>query len=295
MPSARDWLDRLPGLVTECLGQWELRVDGVARSGSNSAVLPVLRADGSRAALKVGWPHHEAAHEHLALRAWAGAGAVRLLAADPARWALLLERLDDLDLDSLGVDDSCEALGGLLHTLDGPALPQLDSFSAHLQRLVGDLEEALAGGHHAGRPGPALPRRLLQQGRGIATDLMSGRDVDAQLVHTDLHGRNVLRRPAPREWVAIDPKPMAALPEIAVAPALWNRWQEALDSAYPRRHLNRRLETICAHAGLDADLARACTVVRMLRNALWLMQEPGPARRAEITVCVTVIKAMLPG
>ncbi len=38
-------------------------------------------------------PHEEAEHEHLALQHWHGRGAVRLLRADPRRFALLLERL----------------------------------------------------------------------------------------------------------------------------------------------------------------------------------------------------------
>ena len=42
--------------------------------------------------LKLQWPHHESEHEAAALELWGGDGAVRLLAQDPARNALLLER-----------------------------------------------------------------------------------------------------------------------------------------------------------------------------------------------------------
>lgn len=294
MPSGSTWLDRLPRLVTECLGRWELGVDGPARSGQCAVVLPVRRPDGSPAALKVGWPHQEAAHEHLALRAWEGVGAVRLLAADPSRWALLLERLDaDRDLDVVGVDESCEQIGRLLGTLDRPALPQLHRLSAHLQRLADDLGSATA--RHRAASGPGLPPRLLERGRAIATDLAAHQDIDSRLVHTDLHGQNVLRRPGTGEWVGIDPKPMAGLPEFAVAPSLWNRWEEAVDSDDIRAHLNRRVDTVCRSAGLDPGLTRELSVARMLRNALWTLQDPGPSTRDEVTTCVTVIKAMLPG
>lgn len=294
MPSGRTWLGALPALVTECLLRWELDVDGGTRYGSNAVVLPVRRADGSPAALKISWPHEEATHEHLALRAWGGDGAVRLLAADPSRWALLLEQLDaDRTLDDVGVDDSCREIGGLLHTLDRPALPQLDQLSAYLQRLAGDLDRAAA--RHPTDADVGLPRRLRERGRAIATDLASHPQIDTRLVHTDLHGRNVLRRPGTGAWVAIDPKPMAGLPEFAVAPVLWNRWPEVVGSGDPRAHLNRRVDTLCERAGLDRELARDLSVAAMLRNALWALQEPGPSTRGEVTVCVTVIKAMLPG
>lgn len=256
MPSGPTWLRTLPALVTECLRRWELGVDGPTRFGQCAVVLPVLRADGSPAALKVGWPHEEATHEHLALRAWGGAGAVRLLAADPSRWALLLERLDpDCDLDVIDIDGSCREIGLLIRRLDRPALPALDRLSAYLRRLAADLEVETARDPAKGGQG-GLPRRLVERGRAIAADLASRPDIDARLVHTDLHGQNVLSRPATRELVAIDPKPMAGLPEFAVAPALWNRWPEVVGSGDPRAHLNRRVDTLCEHAGLDPDVAR---------------------------------------
>lgn len=294
MPSGPTWLRALPALVTECLRRWELEVDGGARHGSNAVVLPVRQADGSAAALKISWPHQEATHEHLALRAWGGAGAVRLLAADPSRWALLLERLDsDCNLDVLDIEGSCRQIGRLIRRLDRPALPALDRLSAQLRRLAGNLEVEAAPSPAKGDQG--LPRRLLERGQAIAVDLASRPDIDTRLVHTDLHGQNVLRRPGTPEWVAIDPKPMAALPEFAVAPALWNRWEEVVSAGDVRAHLNRRVDTLCTSAGLDPDLARQLSVARMLSNALWTLQDPGPSTQQHVTTCVTVVKAMLPG
>ena len=63
-------------------------------TGETAVVVPVVTASGERAVVKFGLPHPESAHEHLALRAWAGDGAVRLLRADPRRGVLLLESAD---------------------------------------------------------------------------------------------------------------------------------------------------------------------------------------------------------
>lgn len=292
MPSGADWVQQLPALLEDCLRHWGLSVEGPQRFGSSAVVLPVRRDDGSPAALKVGWPHRESAHEHLALRAWGGASAVRLLAANPSRGALLLERLDPQhDLDSLGVEDSCRVIGSVLRALDRPALPQLDPLSAHLERLAADLQRARRGEH----PGHALPRRLLEQGEAIAAALASDPTADSRLVHTDLHGQNVLRRPLTGAWVAIDPKPMAAVPEMAVAPALWNRWEETVGSTDPRGHLRRRLRLVCEEGGLDPNLARECSLLRMLSQAMWRLRTPVPSTRGQVTVCITVAKAMLSG
>jgi streptomycin 6-kinase len=108
-------------------------------------------------------------------------------------------------------------------------------------------------------------------------------------VHTDLHYANVLagqRQP----WLAIDPKPLAAEPAYAVAPALWNRWEEAVASSDVRGALRRRLSVVCDHGGIEEDRARAWTIVREVQNALWAGS--GREAAARVTVAVTILKAM---
>ncbi|HLU32551.1 MAG TPA: aminoglycoside phosphotransferase family protein [Natronosporangium sp.] len=57
-----------------------------------SLVCPVLRPDGSAAVLKLQFPEVDSALEAAALRTWGGAGAVRRLAHDQQRLALLMEQ-----------------------------------------------------------------------------------------------------------------------------------------------------------------------------------------------------------
>lgn len=272
------WLKSLPQLLQTCLERWQVVLDGTARTGQCAIVLPVRR-DGEPAVLKLTFPHPEARLEHLALRAWDGDAAVRLLGADPSRWALLLERLDPTrELDSIGIDEACAVVGTLLRRLDRPALPQLDRLSVQTRCLVRRLASPPAG----------IPRRLVGQARALASDLADDEAVDTRMVHTDLHGANVLAG-AREPWLAIDPKPLAAEPAYAVAPMLWNRWPEAVGSADVRGHLRRRVAVICEHAGIDVERARAWTVVREVANALEAAEEDDEER---ITVAVTIVKAM---
>lgn len=289
--SGTHFLPTLPRLVQDLLDTWELAVDGPARHGYAALVLPVIGA-GEPAALKIAWPHPEARDEHRTLRTWAGHGAVRLLAADPTRWAVLLERLDPRDLNEppVGALESCEEIGRLASVLDRPAPPWVSvRASDSLSVLVEDLD-AVRSGEHAG----ALPRRILDRGRSLALELAEDPDIDARLVHADLHQENVLWRSDPGEWVAIDPQAIAADPAWVVAPALWNRWGEAAAAHDTRLHLNLRLEVLCEAAGLDSDRARAFTEVRLLRNAVWDVQE-GTATSESLTRHVTLIKAFQPG
>lgn len=277
--SGADWARQLPRLIDECVQRWELSMDGAAMCGHAGIVLPVRRAAES-AVLKITWPHPEAAHEHLALRAWGGRGAVRLLAADPSRWALLLERLDgSRTLRREPLDDACATIGALLRALDIPALPQLDTLSGYAAELAASLDDGLQ----------MLPPRFVDHARGLLRDLTSSPEVDSRLTHTDLHYANVLhgRR---HEWLAIDPKPLAADPAYAVAPALWNRWPEALDGSI-RWNLRRRLEIICEAAGVDEDRAKAWTIIREVDNAR--SGGDGPDGHDRVTMAVAIIKAML--
>lgn len=287
------WLGRLPGLVDAATDRWRLRVDEAEplRWGFTALVVPVLRPGGDPGALKVGWPHPESDTEHLALRAWKGRGAVRLLAAEPADGALLLERLDATrDLTTGSVLDTSEALGRLLRELDRPAPPWAPPWHEEVDRLAGSLARALADPSAAHR----FPRRMLQQAAAIARDVLAEEPAQ-RLVHTDLHQSNVLWRPDPGEWVAIDPKVTAGDPHWAVAPALWNRWDDALAAHDLAMHLLLRIDLVCDAAGLERDRARAMTILRLTQNALWALEEQREDVDAEVTRAVAVIKAMQRG
>jgi streptomycin 6-kinase len=279
--SGDKWLARLPRTVQESLAEWDLTIDGDAMHGMTALVLPVRRRDGSMAALKVTWPHAEAEHEHLALQHWAGHGVVRLLAANPGRWTMLLERLNSgRDLSGVPIDEACQVIGGLLRQLDHSAIPQLSRLSVEAASLVERLDSAP----------PAIPRRFVEQARTLLSDLVTDDVIDSRMVHTDLHYSNVLagdRQP----WLAIDPKPLAADPCFAVTPALWNRWEEAVASGDMRRHLRRRLSIICESAVLDKERARAWSIVREVQMALWAVEDDDTDA---LTKAIAIIKGMQP-
>lgn len=279
-PAWAGFLDRLPALLRDLLAEWELAVDGAATHGKAAVVLPVRTGDGEPAVLKVGWPHPEAEHEHLALQHWHGDGAVRLLRADPRRFALLLERLHSEDLTDLWDVQACEVVAGLYGRLHVPAPPQLRTLSSCVRRWTDEL-----GGLPRDAP---VPRRLVEQALSIGRDLAADEATDGRLLHTDLHYDNVLA--ADREpWLAIDPKPLSGDPHYEVAPLLWNRWDELADPVGQgvRRGVRARFHAAIDAAGLDEERARDSVVLRMVVNA---MAEPDDA--AWVTRCVTIAKSV---
>jgi len=287
------WLDRLPRLAEELVAEWRLTPSAAPLHGYCSLVLPVSDADGTEGALKITFDgDEESLHEALALQHWGGAGAVRLLRADPRRRAMLLAWLPGPDLADTWDVEACEAVGGLYGRLHIPALPQLASVESYVEGWLRDLDGL-------GRDVP-VPRRYVEQALALGRGLLA--DAPAPVVvHGDLHYANVMADAA-GEWVAIDPKPMAGDPHYEPAPMLWNRIDELSGPAAVgsvRDGLRRRFHAVVDAGGLDEDRARDWVVVRMVINAGWTVED---ARRADrrltgeeqewITRCIAVTKAV---
>ncbi|TQL67712.1 streptomycin 6-kinase [Nocardioides albertanoniae] len=275
------WLDRLADVARDLLEEWSLRPDGEPTHGNTALVLPVRTADGEAAMLKVVRPHWEAEHEALALQAWGGRGVVRLLRADPRRFALLLERLHTEDLSEVWDVQACEIVGGFYRQLHVAAPPQLRTLSAQAARWASELGERT-------RRLPAPPR-MVEQARAIARDLAADEATDGRLVHTDLHFGNVLRGDR-EEWLVIDPKPLSGDPHYELAPMLWNRFDEYAGRL--REGVRDRFFALVDAAELDEDRARAWAILRLMVNVKGEVAENQTPDKEWITAMISVAKAV---
>ncbi|WP_073489732.1 aminoglycoside phosphotransferase family protein [Streptoalloteichus hindustanus] len=265
------WISKLPDLAASFLERWELRPDGPGAHGMIALVLPVVRADGTPAALKLQPVTEDNVDEPLALRTWNGQGAVRLLDHDPETGTMLLERLDGQRSLSSVPDDmaALQILAELLarlvatpaprgvRTLDGIARGMLD----HLPRAL-----------------PALPdpghRELLRTCAAAVRELVG--EPGDRLLHWDLHYDNVLASPpsSGREpWLAIDPQPISGDPAFELLPALDNRWEEVVATGDVARAVRRRFDLVTEVLDLDRRRAVGWTLGRVLQNCLWDVED----------------------
>lgn len=200
-PERSRWLEQLPDTIRELQVRWSLSLAAPFDGSEVSCawVAPAVRGDGSRAVLKLGMPHMEAAHELQALRFWDGGPTVRLLEDDVELNAMLLECCEPgTMLRELPEMEQDVVMAGLLRRLwRRPATPHpfrpLSSMTEHW------AEETIASAPRWLDPG------LVQEGLRLLEELPRASSDDV-LLATDLHAGNVLR--AQREpWLAIDPKP----------------------------------------------------------------------------------------
>ncbi|PSL57618.1 streptomycin 6-kinase [Saccharothrix carnea] len=225
-PGVRSWLAGVDALVAGLCRDWGLEVVRPLSGGTSHTVL--CTRGGEPVVLKVTPEPAIAAQEHAALRAWEPSPRmVRVLAAEPARGALLLEGL----VPGTPAEDGPQ----LAEVLRGLHIPPPEGFpplSERVDFVFGVLRERHPGDHDAAHAKAAA----------LARDR-----VPVTLLHGDLHFGNVLDA-GDRGPVAIDPRPCVGDPA-----------SDAVDFAYACPDLREGIERWSAV--VDGDrLAAWCEV-----------------------------------
>lgn len=230
-----EWWARAPTLAQECAELWSVRLGEPYEYAYASLAVRAELPDGTPAVLKVGWPHPEAEREAEALAHYDGRGAVRLLAHDRKRNALLLERCEPgTPLLDLPEEEALPVAAGVLRRLWRPPA------DGHPFDLLSEL-----AAEWAGLPGLDA---------GMVRELDAGQG-ELVVCHQDFHSGNVLR--ARREpWLAIDPKPIVGEREFDTAALVRDRAPVARPAV-----LRRRLDVLSAELGLDRERMRLWAIV----------------------------------
>ena len=272
-PDVQAWRERLPRLVDECVEQWSLALGEPYAEGAGGFTAPAELADATPVVLKVGLPHRESEHEADALEAWDGDGAVRLLARDAERFALLIERCAPATpLAQVGAERALDVLIELLPRLwirAGDPFHTLRDEAAWWASYLPERWERVA---------PPFDRALLDVAM-VALRSLPGTQRDEVLLHQDLHAENVLasrREP----WLVIDPKPLLGERELAVAPIV-----RSFELGHGRSEVLYRFDRLTGELGLDRERARGWTIAqtlawafnshyrrRHLETATWLLE-----------------------
>lgn len=215
-PAWAEWLGRLPGIVEELVERWSLTLGPLLGEDDTtcSYVAAVTCVDGTPAVLKVGMPHMEGEHEIAALRFWNGDGAVRVLAEDEARGAMLLERcVPGTPLRTLPEPEQDVVIAKLLRRL-WKKPPESYPFRPLAVMTEAWAQETLESEQAWRDPG------LVREGLRLFAELPKSAPEEV-LLATDLHSGNVLR--AERElWLVIDPKPFVGDPAYDATQHLLN-------------------------------------------------------------------------
>lgn len=257
-----DWLRAVPDLAASYLERWKLQLDGAPMHGMASVVLPVVRADGTPAVLKLQPFTDENLGEGLGLRTWGPEYVVDVLEDDPSTATILLERLEPRSLNDVPDDtEATQILAELLAELCVvPGPPGLRRLGGIVAGMLEDAPRLIP------RLTDPAQQDLVRRYAAQAAELV--KEPGDRLLHWDLHYDNVMaaqRRP----WLVIDPKPLTGDPGFEVLPVLGNRWDDLVATGELHRAIRRRFDLMIDVVGLDRERTVGWTMVRILQNTLW--------------------------
>ena len=236
-----EWLAGVPALVADVATSWGLTIGEPYPSGAVGYTVRAELPDGTPAVLKLSPRERESLQEADALERWDGDGAVRLLARDDDRNAMLLERCEPgtfLSSSDHGLDVLISLLPRLWKSGAGFATlaDEAALWAVDVARDVQDATVRDAALHYL--------------------DVLPSTQGEQVLVHMDLHGGNVLA--AQREpWLAIDPKPLQGERELGLSPII-----RSMELGHSRREVVYRLDRLTAELGLDRERALGWTVAQ---------------------------------
>jgi streptomycin 6-kinase len=270
------WRARLPGLVSELIDAWSLRVEGPFGGLSYNYVAPATLTDGTAAVLKVFFPDDAAfAAEVEALRIYDGDGVVRLLALDESRRAMLLERaLPGTDLWPLPSSQQIEIAAAMMRRLWRTPPPgcTLPPASEEVDRMVALAPQRARGD---------FPLHRVTRAKAIFDEIEASSET--VVLHDDLHQANVLT--AQREpWLVIDPHGL-------VGPPAWDTIQFILNVIWPepsseerRRQIARHIDAFSDALSLDRQVIRASGIVRGVMEAFWTLEDHGQGWEKDLAI-----------
>ena len=233
----RAWLATVPGTLSKLAEEWQLGLGARLRGGLLAIVHEATTASGEQVVLKLASRWDRPLEEIACLEAWAGGGAPRLLRADPARGAMLLERIEPA---VRARDAGAAEVANVLR--------QLHLEPPHGMRTLGEVaRRRLARAVVQRRANDARVRWAIAAVERLEVD-----PPQPVIVHGDFDWRNLLRC-RERGLVAIDP--LACVGDPAYDAGYW---------AHAAGDSGRRARTaeIADVLGLDVRRVRAwCAVV----------------------------------
>lgn len=270
--TGREWLAQFPQILAGVAERYALTL-GAPFALSYNYVCEATQVDGTPVVLKLSPPYHEFYHEVNALRHYDVRGCARLIEADLAVRAVILERvvpgepLRDLvpQDDERATHIAAQVMQNLWKPLPADhKFPTIADWSLGLQRLRDK---------HSGGTGP-LPTHLVERAEAIYHELR----IDAPppvLLHGDLHHDNILsatRTP----YLAIDPKGLAGEPAYEIAPFFYNPQPQINQMTNLSQVLRRRLDIFAEHLPYPRERLLACAFAHCVLSCAWSIEDGDP-------------------
>jgi streptomycin 6-kinase len=243
--------------------QWNVAL--VETRETEGSLLGFGSCNGNRVVLKISKTTDDEWKSGEVLRAFQGAGTVRVLESSDG--AVLLEQLDPatelIELVRDGRDEEATAIlaqviARMAHH-DPPAVcPTVSDWGLGFDRYLNQYNDG------------AIPTELVREAGEIYRNLATSQK-QVMLLHGDLHHYNVLFD-SNRGWVAIDPKGVIGELEYELGASIRNP-VELPDFYVSRTVVQRRLKQLTDALRLDCDRALNWTFAQAVLSTIWSVED----------------------
>lgn len=243
--------------------QWTVAL--VDSRETESSLLGFGSRDGNRIVLKISKTKSDEWNSGNVLRAFQGAGTVRVL--ESAEGAVLLERLDPaLELVELvrdGRDEEAtticaQVIARMAHHEPPAGCVTLFDWARGFDRYLDQYNDG------------SIPVELVQEAGEIYRDLATSQKT-VMLLHGDLHHYNILFD-SNRGWVAIDPKGVVGELEYELGAIIRNPF-EAPEFYVSATVVQRRLKQLAGALNLNYDRALGWAFAQAVLSAIWGVED----------------------
>jgi len=253
------WLDEMPDLVSATSSKLDLRDLKAVTNLTYNYVLSGFQGD-NPIILKMGLDNAGLKREALALKCFAGCGAVKVLAEDNG--ILLLERaVPGTSLKSYFPDreqESIEIVCGIMKKLHQANIPATHNFP-HVKDWLTALDNDWN-----------IPNHYLQKAKKLRDELLQTSEVDV-LLHGDLHHDNILQNGD--EWLVIDPKGVIGEPAYEVAAFIRNPIPELMHHADATTIIHNRITRFAELLELPSQRILDWCFVQAVLSWVWAIED----------------------
>ncbi len=261
------WLDSIPNIIKGYEEKWSIKV-APPFTLSYNYVAPAKTKDGRDVVLKIGFPKDkEFQTEISALEVFNGDGAEKLLEKDKDNAVILIERVTPGNPLSLLKNDkkATQILAEVMKKLWKP-LPPNSSFIS-LREWIRALPLYLQ--QHS-KKGP-LPLQLVEKANVLFNELIAT-SAKPVLIHGDLHQDNVLSSDR-SDWLAIDPKGIAAEPCYETAAMIRNPYEKMKNIADLEPILRKRILILSEKLDFEPQRILKYCFAQTILSAVWNHEE----------------------
>lgn len=263
--SGQQWLEQIPEIIKEYEQKWSIKVLPPYNLTYNY-VAPTIGKEGMNTVLKIGFPEDkEFKNEVEALKFFNGNGVTKLIKADKKNAVILIEQINPgTPLSKLEDDEKATRIIARLMKKLWKPLPKNHPFITVSEWTIALRQYP----HRSHRP---VPMDLVEIAKKLFQELIASSQRPI-LTHADLHHDNVLSSNRD-EWLAIDPKGIAAEPAYETTAMIRNPYKKISKMRNIEELLKKRILILAEELNFNPGRIHKWCLAQTILSGVWTSEE----------------------